>query len=377
MISSVILPLLTHTPPLTGALLSGNKHLTVRFSRECNRFTHRGCDILCQSHLKITSDPLALAVPESSAKSSNPDTVTSLPSRAPGSEPTSIPPTPTSPSASTPTDLISSTPYPARPSALDVQIIPLTAISKTQVMNGRLELDPDAVAALARTIAANGLLNPITVRPTPQGFELVAGLTRLAAATLLGWTSIPANIRALDNQSAHTIRLVENIQRSNLSPVEEAMQLGPLVDSHPDGADGVALDIGRKLPWILDRLELLQWPPSLLEHIHNKRISLAAAKRLTRIQPPQLREERITQAAHYRIDARTAALWLQDSIATAPLESQLSENAKNPDLREYDTRTSVLCFVCRQRKDSQSTIPTHVCTDCYAELQHKQNPTNL
>jgi ParB family chromosome partitioning protein len=251
---------------------------------------------------------------------------------------------------------------------MNVHRIPLDAIDYTHETNGRFETDTDHVANLAAQMARSGLMHPIVVRTTAAGYEVIAGRNRVNAAHLLGWTSIAANVQQVDDQAAGTMRLAENVQRSQLSPVEEATQLHPLVESHPRGVEGVAEDIGRGVNWILDRLDLLQYPRILLNHIHLKDLSLAAAKYLAKIQPPDLRDARIEEAAHFHIDAKTARLWLQQVEASAPAEIVIPENALPAIPTTVETVTTVICIKCQERRDVRECLPTHICRPCYQTI---------
>jgi len=323
---------------------------------------------LCQPNTTMDSPNRqfeTVDVPENSSESA---TATPSPSPATGSAETSTPTTPTSSQPSTTTEPTASAPLPPTNRKPNVREIPIHAITVTETKNGRLDVAPARVQWLANNIAQCGMLNPITVRETDAGYQLTAGLHRLAAAKLLGWPTIHANVQDYSDLTAATVRLAENVQRSNLSPVEQATQLASLLELHAGGAEGIAADLGRPLNWVLDRLDLLRYPHDLLTHLHTKKISLAAAKPLAKIQPDDLRAVRIEQAAHYTISASTARLWLQQTQAAAPVETQTSEKPITPDLRQYETTTTAPCFVCRERKATTQMIPTHVCTTCLDEI---------
>jgi ParB/RepB/Spo0J family partition protein len=86
---------------------------------------------------------------------------------------------------------------------------------------------------LAASIRAHGLLQPILVRPLRKDFELVVGARRLRAAQLAGLTSIPAQVKALDDRSAREVQIIENLQRQDVHPLEEADGYNALLDSTP------------------------------------------------------------------------------------------------------------------------------------------------
>lgn len=251
---------------------------------------------------------------------------------------------------------------------MNVHRIPLDAIDYSQVTNGRFETDPDHVANLAAQMARSGMMHPIVVRISEQGYEVIAGRNRVDAAHRLGWTSIAANVQSVDDQAAGIMRLAENVQRSQLSPVEEATQLAPLVENHPRGVDGVSDDVGRPVNWILDRLDLLDYPRQLLTYIHMKELSLAAAKYLAKIQPDDLRSARIEEAAHFHIDSKTARLWLQQVEASVPVENVLDEIPLPATPTTVETVTTVICVKCQERVDVRQCLPTHICQACYRTI---------
>lgn len=308
--------------------------------------------------------------PTPSAKSTSPDTPTPSACPANGRADTSSETTPGSPSPKTRTEASPSRNSP--PNANTIQNLRVKISTITTASNGpnRLDEDPERIRKLAQAIATEGLINPITLRAVDGRLEILAGRRRLAAFKLLGRASIPATIRETTNHQAATIQLAENVARSNLSPVEEATQLASAVKEHPAGVDGVAAAIGRSVNWVLDRLDMIDWPESLLTHVHTAKISMAAAKRLARIAEPERREYYIDQAARCGINARTAALWLQDANSIPTSDNQLSEKCVPATNTTYRTKTEVECFVCNEWRDLAQTTPARVCHQCINDLGH-------
>jgi ParB family chromosome partitioning protein len=99
--------------------------------------------------------------------------------------------------------------------------IPVVQI-RPNPLQPRKEFVPAELAELEASIRANGLLQPITVRPAGAGFELIAGERRFRAMQRIGWTEVPAIIRDIDDKALLTLAMVENLQRSDLNPIEEA-----------------------------------------------------------------------------------------------------------------------------------------------------------
>jgi ParB/RepB/Spo0J family partition protein len=249
------------------------------------------------------------------------------------------------------------------------QTIPLALIDVPHPTNARLASDPHAVRRLRDQIATSGLINPITVRPHGTRYQLIAGLNRIQAFRLLQRDTIPAHVVHADDAQASTMRLTENLTRTNLSPVEEAAQLADLVDADPGGVDAVAATIGRTVPWVLDRLEILAWDPDLQQAVHARKISTAAAKRLARIPDPDTRRRYVHQAAVHGISARTANLWLQDATSLSETQTVAPENSIISPSSQQPPELRVACFACGERHNIQTMHPVRLCPNCLTAIQ--------
>jgi ParB family chromosome partitioning protein len=107
--------------------------------------------------------------------------------------------------------------------------VPVTAI-RPNPFQPRRDFDPAALAELAASIEASGLLQPVIVRTSGAGYELVAGERRWRAVQQLGWARVPAVVRDVDDRALLTLALIENLQREDLNPIEEARAYQRLAD---------------------------------------------------------------------------------------------------------------------------------------------------
>lgn len=145
----------------------------------------------------------------------------------------------------------------------------------------RRDFDPAELAALENSLRTNGLLQPITVRPTAQGaYQLVAGERRLRAATRLGWPTIPATIREVDDQSMLVMALVENLQRADLNPLDEAAGYRRLQDEFRLSQQDVATAVGKDRSTVANLLRLLTLPEAVQKLVRDGRISFGHARAL-------------------------------------------------------------------------------------------------
>jgi ParB family chromosome partitioning protein len=171
-------------------------------------------------------------------------------------------------------------PAPSDRSRSDLQRLPIQEIQPNP-FQPRRTFTPEELAELESSLSANGLLQPVTVRTRPHGgYELVAGERRLRAATRLGWTEIPALIRDFDDQAMLTLALVENLQRANLNPLEEAEGYQRLIDEFGLTQQQVADAVGKDRTTITNLLRVLALPAAVLQMVERGHITAGHARAL-------------------------------------------------------------------------------------------------
>jgi len=149
--------------------------------------------------------------------------------------------------------------------------LPIDSISAAEELNPRMEFSKEALKELAASIEANGVLQPILVRPvaTPVGkdatvtrYQIVAGERRWRAARLAGLKSVPCVIRDVTDAEAKRLSLIENLQREGLNPIEEAHGLEAILEADGDAPTQreLARRIGKSQAWVANRLRLLELP---------------------------------------------------------------------------------------------------------------------
>ncbi|AZI42883.1 ParB/RepB/Spo0J family partition protein [Deinococcus psychrotolerans] len=136
---------------------------------------------------------------------------------------------------------------------------------------------PESLAELAQSIRDKGVLQPLLVRPRGEHFEIVAGERRWRAAQLAGLTEVPVMIRDLADRDALEIAIVENLQREDLGPLEEARAYQTLLDQGLN-QEGVAKAVGKGRSTVANALRLLSLPPEALVALENGEISAGHAR---------------------------------------------------------------------------------------------------
>lgn len=144
----------------------------------------------------------------------------------------------------------------------------------------RRNFDAEALSQLADSIAANGILQPILVRETGDRYEIIAGERRFRAARLAGLSEIPALVLEADDEAAAKYALIENLQREDLNPYEEAAAIRKLMDEYGLSQEQVAGSIGRSRSAVANALRLLDLPEDAVKLVTDGTLSAGHARTL-------------------------------------------------------------------------------------------------
>lgn len=169
----------------------------------------------------------------------------------------------------------------------------------------RKKFDDEAITELAKSIQQHGMLQPILVRPVGDGhYQIVAGERRWRAAKRIGLTEVPVIIRTLTDQEVYQIALIENLQRENLNPIEEAVGYQTLMQQYGMTQEEVAKIVGRSRSAVANSLRLLNLPSPVQDYLENGSITVGHAKALAAIKEEALLLECARRAAEGRITVR-------------------------------------------------------------------------
>ena len=145
----------------------------------------------------------------------------------------------------------------------------------------RKSFDPDELQALADSIAMHGIIQPLTVRQLPSGFyQIIAGERRWRAARLAGLDEVPVVVIEADDKKAMELALIENLQRSDLNPIEEAKGYQQLMTEYGMTQEVTAERVGKSRPAVANALRLLSLSPAVLELVEQGRLSAGHARAL-------------------------------------------------------------------------------------------------
>jgi ParB family transcriptional regulator, chromosome partitioning protein len=209
----------------------------------------------------------------------------------------------------------------------------------------RKDFSPETLRELADSIKEQGIVQPLIVRERDGHLELIAGERRWRAAQLLGLTEVPVILRQADDRAVLELALIENLQRENLNPIEEAHGYAQLIETFQLKQEEVATKVGKSRAVVANALRLLKLPPSIQTSIREGRLSVGHAKVILGLaseKHQKLAFERIlkeglnvrqTEGLVARLQAREAGTVVRPGVITPPTRDAHVANLEN-QLRE-------------------------------------------
>ena len=189
----------------------------------------------------------------------------------------------------------------------------------------RKRFDPDQLQELASSIKSHGVMQPIIVKPEFDGYTIVSGERRVRASIMANKDKVPAIIREYNDILLAELAVIENLQREDLNPVEEAIAYKNIIENLNITQLDLAKKIGKSRPHVTNSLRLLKLPVVILEMISNSEISLGHAKVLQKVKS----EKRMIALANKVINQDLSVRKLEKLVATKP--SRVIENIPESD----------------------------------------------
>ncbi len=242
------------------------------------------------------------------------------------------PPNPAQTQAGIPQEPVSSEPHHLEPQRSGLREIPLEKV-RASAFQPRVQFEDQALAELAQSIRTGGVLQPIIVRPASGGFELVAGERRVRAARLAGMSLVPALVRVLSDEQAIELSLVENIQREDLNPVEQARAFDRLSSEFGLTQDEIAQRTGKDRTTVANTMRLLRLPQEVLVMVEDGRLTAGHARALLKLEDsPVLQRVLAKRMASRRVSVRQAEEMVDRRLPGAKRQRVL-EPPRDPNVR--------------------------------------------
>lgn len=200
----------------------------------------------------------------------------------------------------------------------------------------RKSFDPQALDELKASIAEHGVLVPVLVRERGDGYELIAGERRWRACAALQRPTVPAIVRASDDRESLEVAIIENLQRENLNPLEEAAGIAELIDSHDFTQEQVAQRLGKSRPAVTNALRLLGLPEAIKALIADGSLSAGHARAILAA-PEAQRLELARRAAQLGLSVR-ALERIVTAMSQPPAPAKPRRSAGSPEDRDFEAR---------------------------------------
>jgi len=221
--------------------------------------------------------------------------------------------------------------------------IPVDLLSRGKYQP-RVDMREDSLAELADSIKAQGIIQPIVVRPVgapdtgqPQRYEIVAGERRWRAAQLAGLHEVPAVLRQIDDEHAVALALIENIQREDLNPLEEALALSRLIGEFQLTHQQAAEAVGRSRAAVSNLLRLLDLPQAIRPFIEKRELEMGHARALLSLPVPKQQAEVGALVAKKGLSVRETEALVRRLIAHAGgAKGKPGRRSKDPDIQRLE-----------------------------------------
>jgi len=204
-------------------------------------------------------------------------------------------------------------------------------------MQPRTHFDEASLQSLADSIRSHGIVQPLLVRRRGDGFELIAGERRWRAARLAGITRVPVIVKEVPDESLLEIALIENIQRENLNPIEEALAYKKLIETVGLTQESLASRVGRDRSYITNYLRLLRLPDDLQQLVKEGRLSTGHARTLLALSHADLQRRLARQIIDHGLSVRATEQLVHKATEEKPKTSR-GPQVVDPNVRAAETK---------------------------------------
>ena len=260
--------------------------------------------------------------------------------------------------------LFNSTPT-ATPNELQTALrdVPIKSIRRNP-FQPRKDFDPQQLKELRESLNSSGLLQPVTVRRTAEGgesYELIAGERRLRAALELGWTTISAVVKDLDDRELLALALIENLQRTDLNPIEEAEGYDRLITEFGHTHQTVGAMVGRDRSTVANMLRILQLPEPVRQMVRDGVLTVGHARPLLGLGDETKIVELARETVKKGLSARDIEQRVRESVYAEPAEGSKRKRGRP---QKTDSRSADVRYVeerlRRHLQTDVSVVPTGV-----------------
>lgn len=228
----------------------------------------------------------------------------------------------------------------------------------------RNDLTHESVKDLTNSIKQIGIINPLVVKEKGKGFELVAGHRRLVAAGCAGLTEAPCIVVKAEGMKGEIIKLQENIVRDEINPIEWAKHLAYIKKEYKLKDEKIAKLLGMSTTWVNQHLQILKYPPTLIEALESERLAFSSARELAQIKDPRKRDVYINHAIRGGLTPALAARWRKEANRQPLKQTGGTEGEEDTQPPDLDPEILTNCALCGEGIKPLDAVYLTVHTEC-------------
>lgn len=222
---------------------------------------------------------------------------------------------------------------------------------------------------LARSITAQGLLQPITVCPRKKGYEIVFGCSRFLAFQQLGRATIPGFIIKMTKAQMLCARAAENLDRENITPFEESIYVGELLNTLKCTHKKLAKLLSKSDAWVSQRVAIFDYPEDLLQAMRDNKITFSVARELAKVKDGPTMANYLWNAIENGATPRVVSSWVAAWQAAEAAAETSAPDAAPPPIFEPSQVATAECFMCKNKIDYGHARQIWLCIDDVSVLK--------
>lgn len=232
----------------------------------------------------------------------------------------------------------------------------------------RSDLSPESVEDLVISIRQVGIIEPLVVKPKNGRWEVIAGHRRLVAAGIADLVEVPCYIVNVDDERAEFLKLHENLYRANIAPSDQAEHFHYLIQHFKLSIAKIAALIAKSEAYVIDRLNILNYPPELKEALDKGDIKFSVSREFYRLKDRDKLTEYLGYAIARGVSPAMAKRWIDDTLRQQQPQSQQTATDFPGDLNPQPIEQHTTCVKCAQPVKLAEAVISYFHDACYKEV---------